>query len=268
MRTECIATLLSLFCLTATSSCVSYQELVNFKGENLAAISPEAIENNYDLAVQPEDLLRIDVSSLNPDAAVPFNPVQVTGGNQQQNLASGNGSSALELTTGYFVDREGYIDFPVLGQIYVEDLTLTQVKDIIIERLEDGYLKQPVVNVRYLNFKITILGEVALPGIIRLSNKRVTILEALGMAGDLTNYANRTNILVIREEDEVRTYAYLNIQSSDIFTSEYFYLQQNDVIYVEPIRAVVATVADPGQRIVQYVSAGLALISIVVAFTR
>ncbi|CAH0998959.1 hypothetical protein LEM8419_00254 [Neolewinella maritima] len=259
---------LSFLCLALASSCVSYQELVNFEGEDLTTISPEMIDNNYDLTVQPEDLLKIDVSSLNPDAALPFNIVPQNTQMGQQGAGGGNGSSVLELTTGYFVDRAGYIDFPVLGAIQVEGLTLTQVKDRIVDRLENGYLKQPVINIRYLNFKITILGAVTNPGTVRLSNKRITVLEALGMAGDLTNYANRNNILVIREEDGQRTFTYLDLQSSEVFSSDYFYLQQNDVIYVQPIRAVVATVADPGQRIVQYVSAGLALISIFVAFTR
>ena len=257
--------LLALLLLSGASACVSHEELISFKPIDPVILSPQEIDNSTSLRVQPEDLLRITVSSLNPEAAIPFN--QPEEGNQQpnQNLAAGGSILQLELTTGYFVDDTGYIDFPVLGSIYVQGLTLPEIKHKLVDQLADGYLKDPVVNVRFLNFKVTVLGEVTNPGLIRLSNKRVTLLEALGMAGDLTNYANRTNVLVMREDNGKRTFARLNLQNEDIFSSPYFYLEQNDVIYVEPIEARVATVADPLQRIIGYTSAALSLVSIILA---
>ncbi len=257
-----------LLVLATVSSCVSHRELVNFNPLDPTTLSPQEIDNRIDLTVQSEDLLRITVSSLNPDAAAPFNPPP-EGTERFQNAGGGStGSLQLELTTGYFVDDAGYIDFPVLGAIYVGGLTLSEVKRKVVEQLAAGYLKDPVVNIRFLNFKVTVLGEVNAPGLLRLSNKRVTLLEALGIAGDLTTYANRTNVLVMREDGGVRTFARLNLQSQDIFSSPYYYLEQNDVIYVEPIEARVATVADPLQRIVGYASATLSLVSLIVAFTR
>lgn len=244
------------------SSCVSHDELINFNEANLPQNSPEQILNAIDIKIQPEDLLRITVHSLDPIAAAPFNIEP-----QQQNNNQRQAVENLELFSGYFVDRAGMIDFPVLGSIAVGDKTLEEVKHDLVERLKD-YLKEPVVNIRYLNFKITVLGEVNQPGTVRLTNKRVTLLEALGMVGDLTAYANRKEVLVIREEKGSRTYQRLNLQSNEIFTSPYFYLQQNDVIYVEPNKARVATVADPAQRLISYSSAALSLITLVIALTR
>jgi polysaccharide export outer membrane protein len=129
-------------------------------------------------------------------------------------------------------------------------------------------LTDAVVNMRFLNFKITITGEVNRPGIIRLSNQRVTILEALGHGGDFTPYANRTNVLLIREKDGQRTYTRIDLTKADLFTSPYFYLQQNDVLYVEPIQAKVATVADPFSRAISYSSGLLAIITLIITLTR
>jgi polysaccharide export outer membrane protein len=265
-----------LFLLAVTlmaSSCVQHKQLINFNQANLPEDTPEQIVNAMNLTIQPEDLLRIDVTSIDPLAAAPFNPgtgpdgqrpqnMQMMGGNQGQ-----GGNYMLELFQGYLVDQNGYIDFPVLGQLKVEGLTIEEAKGQIYELLQE-YLKAPVVEMRFLNLKITILGEVNLPGVQRLSNKRVTLLEAIGMAGDLSDYANRNNVLVIREEEGRRTYTRLDLQSAEIFTSPYFYMQQNDVIYVEPIQARIATVADPAQRIISYATAGLSLISLIIALSR
>ena len=257
-----------LLMLVGTFSCVSHQELVNFKPLDPVTLSPQEITNAVDLEIQPEDLLRITVSSLDPEASIPFNMPEDDNQRNQVGGGGAGGSLLFELTSGYFVDADGYIDFPVLGPLLVAGLTLTQVKQKIVTLLAADYLKNPVVNIRFLNLKITVLGEVLSPGIVRLSNKRVTILEAIGIAGDLTPYANRSNILVLRENEGVRTFERLDIQSENIFESPYYYLQQNDVIYVEPITARVATVADPAQRIIQYASALLSFVSLVVAFSR
>jgi polysaccharide export outer membrane protein len=262
-----------LFLLAVTlmaSSCVQHRQLINFNEANLPEDTPEQIVNAMNLTIQPEDALRIEVNSFDELAAAPFNlgaQGQQGGMNMQQMGGGGGGFFGLEIFQGYLVDQDGYIDFPVLGPLKVKGLTLEETKALIYGKLEE-YLVDPVVNVRYLNLKITMLGEVNTPGLIRLSNKRVTLLEALGMAGDLTDYANRNNVLIIREEKGRRTYARLDLQSAQIFTSPYFYLQQNDVIYVEPIQARIATVADPAQRIIQYATAGLSLISLIIALSR
>lgn len=253
------------------SSCVTRKQLVNFRDANLPLESPEDILNLTNLEIQPEDLLRITVHSINEEAAAPFN---IEGGGQQggnRNMMMGGGGGAggnnLELFMGYFVDREGFIDFPVLGRIEVAGLTLEEAKFKILDQLQT-YLQDPVVNMRFLNFKVTVLGEVNRPGTLRLTNKRVTILEAIGMANDLTPYANRTNVLVIRENEGRREYARLNLQDDNIFMSKYFYLMQNDVIYVEPLPARTATTADLFQRIISYTSGALSLVTLILTLTR
>jgi polysaccharide export outer membrane protein len=259
-----------LVIMLSFSSCVQHRQLINFNEANLPEDTPEQIVNAMNLTIQPEDALRIEVSSIDEAAAAPFNlgaQGQQGGMNMQQMGGGGGGFFGLEIFQGYLVDQDGYIDFPVLGPLKVKGLTLEETKALIYGKLEE-YLVDPVVNVRYLNLKITVLGEVNTPGLIRLSNKRVTILEAIGMANDLSDYANRNNVLVIREEEGRRTYTRLDLQSAEIFTSPYFYLQQNDVIYVEPIQARIATVADPAQRIISYTTAGLSLISLIIALSR
>jgi polysaccharide export outer membrane protein len=256
------------------SSCVRHRQLINFNQANLPEDAPEQIVNAMNLTIQPEDLLRIEVTSFDPIAAAPFNPGTGPDGQRPQNnmqMMGGQGGQGgnymLELFQGYMVDQDGYIDFPVLGPVKVKGLTVEEAKALIYTEVEQ-YLKNPVVEMRFLNLKITILGEVNVPGVQRLSNKRVTLLEAIGMAGDLSDYANRNNLLVIREEEGRRTYTRLDLQSAEIFTSPYFYMQQNDVIYVEPIQARIATVADPAQRIISYTTAGLSLISLIIALSR
>ena len=252
-----LAVLLLAIC---TSSCVSYRELVNFREIDAAREQVEDIDNALELKIQPKDLLRIQVQSVQAEAAAPFNEAALTGGIGQASPQN------LQLFTGYLVDDDGYIDLPLLGRIRAAGQTVESLQFAIRGKL-DTYLRDPVVNVRFLNFKVTVIGEVNLPGVVPLPNSRVTILEALGLAGDLTDYADRSSVLVVREQDGERSYQRLNLQSDEVFSSDYFYLKQNDVIYVEPIRARTATVSDPGQRIITYVSPLLSVVGIIIAIS-
>lgn len=259
--------------LLLTCSCVQHKQLVNFNQGPLPFNKVEAIANSIDLSIQPEDLLQINVSSFEPDAIRAFVPeVGGAGGQQNNNLmqqsANGTGVNSLELFTGYFVDRAGYIDFPVVGRVKVGGLTLGVAHDTILNRILP-YVSDAVVSLRFLNLKITMLGEVSQPGLIRISNKRVTLLEAIGMAGDLTPYADRTDILLIREKDGQRQYVQLNLQDPGIFASPYFYLEQNDFIYVKPTKAKVGGITDQTSRFLTFGSAGLSLITLIIAlFSR
>jgi polysaccharide biosynthesis/export protein len=256
-----------LLLVLITSSCVRHRELVNF---NLAELeASRQIANQQDLRLQPEDLLRITVHSFDPDAAQPFNLEDLQ---QPQNMMMQGGGAAgsanqMEYFMGYFVDNAGMIDFPVLGPLKVGDLTLDEAKALIYEGVRP-YLRDATVNIRLLNFKVTVLGEVAMPGTKRLSNKRVTLLEALGMAGDLTPYANRERVLVMRESGDTRETAYLNLRTAEIFSSPYFYLQQNDVIYVEPTKSKVAVVQDPVVRWLGFGSATLSLVALIATLVK
>lgn len=259
-----------LFITVIMSRCVQHKELLLFPENTVQLKEIEKINNSIELRAQPDDLLRISVHSSNLEAAAPFNlePVQIPGNQMMQQSQNGNqGNYQLELFNGYFVDKEGSINFPILGKLIVEGLTIPEIETKILESVKP-FLKDAIVNVRFLNFKITVLGEVNRPGNIRVSNQRINIIEAIGLAGDFTSYANRTNILLIRERNGERIYQRFDFQDDKLFDSQYFYLQQNDVLYVEPIRAKVATVQDPFARGVTYGSAFLTIITLIFALLR
>ena len=257
---------LLLIILLANSSCVYHKQLVNFRHQGERTVSvPADILNQLEPKIQPNDVLHIQVNSFDEEAAKPFNRLR-TGQNNQMNLGNNLGLNAQNLF-GYMVSHDGFIDFPVIGRIAVAGLNLSEVRNLLVTLIQP-YLTDAVVNVQFLNFKFTILGEVNRPLTYNVPNPRITVLEAIGMAGDLTLYANRTNILVIREVNGQREYGTLDLQSPDLFASPYYYLSQNDVIYIEPLPQRIATVADPAQRIIGYVTAGLSILSIVLALTR
>lgn len=239
------------------ASCVEHQELVNFQDRKLPLESPADIANLNEARIQPDDILRITVHSFNPAAAQAFN---LTVGESGQSGANQN----MLMLSGYLVDSIGNINFPVIGAVKIGGMTTHEATDSLQKKLLP-YISDAVVNIRYLNFRFTILGEVNIPGTYTTMNKRITILEALGMAGDLSIYANRENILLVREKDGKRELARLNLKSDDVFLSAYYYLQQNDVIYVEPIPARVATVQDPVFRYITLGSAGLSLITLIIS---
>ena len=251
---------IALFVMLAMgfASCVSHKELLILNDIPLDADDTEVISNQFDMRLQPDDLLSITVSSYNIEAAKPFNSL-----GDQQVLAQAlqSQTNAVELLTGYFVDSEGFIDMPVIGRFNVNKKTIAEVKEALVNEMK-VYLKDPVVNIRVLNFKVSVLGEVKTPGTIRLTNKRITIFEAIGMAGDLTAYSNRTNVIIIREKNGKRSTKRLNLQSKNIFSSPYYYLQQNDVVYVEPNKTKANTVADKSSRVLAYVSTAISVLTI------
>jgi len=257
------------FVLIFLNSCVSHQDLLAFQpSESEPMAYTEPITNSIEITIQPEDLLKIDVSTDNELINQQFS----TGGQQQGGgMMMGGGQMGqgnnLELFMGYFVDKNGYVDFPKLGKVFLQGKTLEEARAIIAAGVEE-YAKNAVINIRFLNFKVTVLGEVNQPGYIRLTNRRITIFDAIGLAGDFSDYANRDEVLLVREENGERQYITLSLKSRDIFKSPYFYLQQNDAIYVEPIRARVATVADPFSRVLSYGSAAISIVTLIIAFTR
>ena len=254
--------LLFLFvvCLPA---CVPHRQLLYLNDTNQGGITD--IINQMEMRVQPEDLLSITVSSYNVDASKPFNS---EGQNMSAMAQALQGQqNVAEMLTGYFVDQQGFLDFPSVGKVFVNQKTLSEVKEILLEKLK-VFLKDAVVNVRFINLKISVLGEVQRPGVLRLTNKRLTIFEAIGMAGDLTSYSNRANILLIREKNGKRTTARLNLQASTIFDSPYYYLQQNDVLIVEPTKSKVNTVADQTNKIIAFISTGISVLTLALVLLR
>lgn len=225
--------MLALLLVVLMSSCVTRKELTAFR----TVTAETAEEVNRTLKPQPEprvkinDALIITVSGLDPEAVIPYNLPTVS--------YESPASSTVPTTSSfqyYTVDEQGYIDFPVLGKLYVVGLRQSEVINLIESKLQ-GQVVNPIVTMRFLNARVTVLGEVKRPGTFTLNNGRMTLLEALGVAGDLTQYANRSNVLITRENNGKVEFARLDLRSDEVFTSPYFYLQQNDVVYVEPNQA-------------------------------
>jgi polysaccharide biosynthesis/export protein len=244
------------------SSCVTHDELLNFTEGPEFPGSPVDIQNLPQLEIQPDDLLSIRVRALDPVAAEPFN-VDPLGMNMNMNMGGGG----MRPLIGFLVSRDGTIDFPILGTVKVIGMTTDELKELLLEEL-DPFLKDPVVLVRFLNFRITVLGEVLAPGTYFVAQERVTLLDMLGMAGDITPYGNRTNVLVIREQNGKRVTARMDLQQRDLFESPFFYLQQNDVIYVEPLPTRTASIRDQSQRILPWLSAITALTTLALTLSN
>lgn len=199
--------------------------------QDISLIKEEAIDKSYEVIIHKDDLLAIIVNSKDPELALPFNMPLVSYQIGGQNVSQ-------QQLVGYLVNQDGNIDFPILGEIHVEGLTRMQVTELIKKRLiEEELIKDPIVTVQFLNFKVSVIGEVGRPGTFDISGDRITLLEALSMAGDLTIYGRRDRVAVIREKDGKRSILYHDLRSSDIFQSPCYYLQQNDIVYVEPNNA-------------------------------
>ena len=241
--------------------------MVNFnEGPEFSAVAQQlALE--HPIRIQPDDLLSISVQTVDPTASVPFN----LGGLPLTGNSSANGSTATSAaaiaTPSYLVDANGEINLPVLGRIKVAGWSTLQIRDSLTQRLRK-YLNDPIVNVRMTNFKFTVLGEVGRSGSYTIPNERINILEALGMAGDLTTYGNREKILIIREKDGQRSFGYLDMHQRDLFQSPYFYLSQNDMVYVEPMQAKTGTTSDVATRYIQWIIPIFSVISIIVSLRR
>ena len=187
---------------------------------------------NKGIIIQPQDQLSIIVTSRDPKMAVPFN-LSVSTFYTGSELSSSTGAS--QRITGYIVDNAGDIQFPSLGTVHVAGLNRWELQELIRSRLSDsGLLKDAVVTVEFLNFKVSVLGEVTAPGTYTVTGDKITILQALALARDLTIYGQRDNVQVIREQNGRRQIYKLDLTDSGIFASPAYYLQQNDVVYVTP----------------------------------
>lgn len=218
-----------LFVLTfgLFSSCVPRKKIVYFQDIEKLAQNTEMVKSS--ITLKPNDLLSITVSAADLESARPFNVIIES----RPMVGSSNLIVNNTQQIGYLVDSAGDIHFPVLGNVHVEGLTPKELNDHLTQKLT-AYIKDPIVNIRILNFTISILGEVSRPGTYTVEGEKISITEALGLAGDLTIYGRRDNILVIRENAGKKTYTYLDFRSADLLDSEYYYLKQNDVVYVEP----------------------------------
>ncbi|PZF72048.1 polysaccharide biosynthesis/export family protein [Taibaiella soli] len=231
-----IAIILLLF----VASCSAPKKVIYFNQDtpNDTTVAFQPLQSRPEVVIQSDDILAITVSSTlgisDKDPVGMFN----NGGTQYSLTAMSNGvggGAAGTNVSGYLVDREGNIDFPIVGKFHVAGLTLRQMKGNLSDKLKT-YLTNPVVEARIINFKVTILGEVARVGPVIAPNQRMNIIEAISAAGDIPVTGRRDNVLIIRERDGKREFGRINMNSKNAFTSPYYFLEQNDIVYVEPAR--------------------------------
>lgn len=232
-KAVCMLTLSALL----VSGCTSYKKSLYLQNEN---VLNESLEGQlYDFRIMPKDELTIVVSTTDPEASAPF--YRKIGQSKENGGSSNTGMQNADLLS-YLVDNNGYIDFPVLGMIKVMGLTNRECEALLRQKLQP-YLKEvPNVTVRTSNYKFSVLGEVGKPGTYTTDAEKVTIFEALAQAGDMTLFSIRDDVQLLREDSTgVRRVYHLNLNEADVAQSPYFYLQQNDVVYVKPTRAKVRT---------------------------
>ena len=248
---------LALVAIVSLTSCVNLKKTSYFYNTQDTKFMSDS--KNIASLLEKNDLLSITVSSINPEAAEIFNMTN----------ASEARSSTISGTTaqvaGYLVDTDGDISFPVIGKIKAEGKTKKELRDEIIFELEDRKLLiEPIVDIRYLNFKVSVLGEVKNPAVMTIPDEKISLLEALGLAGDITVYGNRENVVLIREENTgIKTLKRIDLTTNELFASPYYYLKSGDVIYVETNKNRVVSTSAVTQWIPLVISAlSLAVISI------
>ena len=217
--------LLILVAAMLSTSCASRKDVVYF--QNTGNFETIVDKNSFTPKFKVDDLINIHISTLDPEASVPFNLFRG---------ASEGGIRAEQVD--YLIDKDGEIDFPVVGKIKISGLSSEEVRVLLRKNLND-YLKDPIINIRLQNFSVTILGEVRRPGTYPVNGERITILEALGLAGDLGVKGVRENVMVIRDFDGTKVYTRIDLTKKEAMSSPVYYLTQNDVVYVEPNQSAI-----------------------------
>lgn len=226
MKLKNISVLMLL--VMALASCTSYKTSLPYFEDIRDSISGEFTQGDYDIKIIPDDELLITVTSMVPEATAMYNLTLANPATREGVL---NITQPQQQT--YIVDANGDIQFPVLGKLHVVGLSTQELTKELESRISKD-VENPIVRVQLVNFRINVLGEVKKPGAVSVNKERYSILDALADAGDLTEYGERSNVLLIREENGKRIYQRLNLNNSEVLASPYFYLQQNDVVYVEP----------------------------------
>ncbi|MBO6532636.1 MAG: polysaccharide export protein [Muricauda sp.] len=243
-----------IYILLLFSSCASRKDVVYF--QDTGNFETLVNDNTFVSRFKVDDLVSIHVSSLNPEASTPFNLYRG---------ASEGGFRAEQVD--YLVDQAGEIDFPVIGKLKIEGLSPEELRVLLRERLS-VYLKDPIINIRLRNFTVTVLGEVLKPGTYPVNGEQITILEALGLAGDLTLRGVRNNVLVIRDFNGTKVYYRIDLTSKDIIKSPVYYLTQNDVVYVEPNKSGIKETSLDARASIYVSIASVLITSTVLLLTR
>lgn len=247
--------LLTVICFSA---CVTTEKATYFNNAEDTTFVTKSDEP-FDAPILKNDILSVVISSANADASALFN----TNNNYQTSSTTSTGS--MSSASGYLVSNEGYIQLPILGNVKAAGISRKQLKiDITNIILDKKLLIDPIVTIRYLNFEVTVLGEVEHPTVITVPNERISLLKALGLAGDITVYGKKDNVLLIRENDGRRKIKRVNLNSKNFLTSSYYYLQPNDVVYVEANKEKVAQASRNPQLLPTILSA-ISVIAVIVS---
>lgn len=247
------------------TSCITRKQITYFQ-DSPGSDTAKVVTNSglrtalYEPTIKPGDILNITVMSLSPETNQLINYPFIN-----QSISAPE-KTLTQSTPGFLVDNEGNVQVPMLGNVKVDGLTPSQIRKQLTEQLQK-YLQSPTVSVRFSNFKITILGDVARPGVYPVPNERITLMEALGLAGDLTVFGERREVKLIREENGKNQIYYIDLTSKDILNSPLMYLQPNDVIYVNPNGGKAAN-ADNIYRILPIVISGINVLTLLFLYLR
>jgi polysaccharide biosynthesis/export protein len=235
--------------------CRSVQEVAYFQSKD--TISQSALNPlfNYEPPIQTNDVLSVFVSSLSPEASSYFNTFSA------QERTGAADMYTMRSNVGYTIDPQGFIELPLVGKVKLAGLSTSQAKDTLTKRLQQ-YLQYPTVRLYYENFRVIVLGEVVRAGVYNITNEKITIPEALGLAGDLNIFADRKEVLLIREENGIKHYESIDLTKRDLFSAPYYYLRSNDILYVPPVKGRVAQ-SDNFYRIAPLVISTMTLIAVV-----
>lgn len=259
--TYCFRNLIIIALVLSITSCASTKKVSYFQDINAVGASQiKDMAQFTEPVIQSDDILSIQIFSIDPQST------QVV--NQASSLSALGGNSANnsnQLIAGFLVDKNGEVELVGLGKLKLAGLTTFQAKNLIKQKAETLY-KNPTIEVRFANFKVTVLGEVNRPAVYTMPNEKVTFLDALGLAGDLTIFGRRENVMLIRSQDGKKEFIRFDLNSTELINSPYFYLKQNDVIYVEPNKGKAASLN--AARTQTFAIIGSALSVLVVLFTR
>lgn len=239
MKPQRITTVLAaLLLLAGLQSCKSYKNVPYFKNVSDSAFMYRkgidlSAEPYKDILIQSDDILQVTVITLDASSSMSGNNNQMEMIQDPLAAASPLTNSANKNIAGYLVDKEGNIELPMAGKVKVQGLSTSGAKEAIRQKVTQ-YYKEPVVNVRLANFKVTVLGEVMRPGSYLVASEKATVLDALGLAGDMTIYGKRENVMLVRRDGDKQKMIRFNLNSTDMIQSPYYYLRQGDVVYVEP----------------------------------
>ncbi|WP_118976655.1 polysaccharide biosynthesis/export family protein [Taibaiella koreensis] len=267
---------ISLFSIVALclllSSCASYRNIPYFKDlpdssyvyRNGVQVAVAAYE---DVKILPNDILNITIQTVDPDMNNIMGSADVSTANPAINPALSRMEKNREAMPGYLVSSDGTIELPIAGKIKVAGLSTAEAKEAIRQKALT-YYKEPIVNVRIVNFKVTVLGEVTAPGSYLINGEKATVLDALGQAGDMSIFGKRTNVILARQENGRQKMVRFNMNSTDIFQSPYFYLRQGDVLYVQPGKGKAAANDAAMLRTYTIITSALSLLVIVLTRTK